>query len=70
MKKTISFTLISVIHDSKLLTTVQSSTYFKRLINELDPVFKVPDVKLIKKMIHQAYNHCSTFEKVFFNTIL
>ena len=45
-----------LIHDSRPLTTVQS-TYFKRLINELDPAFNVPDVKLVKQMIHRAYNY-------------
>jgi hypothetical protein len=45
-----------IVHDSRPLTIVQSA-YFKRLINELDPAFKIPDVKLVKQMIHRAYNH-------------
>jgi len=32
------------------------SIQVKRLINELDPAFKVSNVKLVKQIIHQAYN--------------
>ncbi|GBB86904.1 hypothetical protein RclHR1_13360001 [Rhizophagus clarus] len=26
-------------------------------MNELDPAFHIPDVKLVKRMIHLAHNH-------------
>ncbi|CAG8717067.1 647_t:CDS:2, partial [Dentiscutata erythropus] len=31
---------------------------FRRFINELDPAFIIPDVKLVKQIIHHAYNYC------------
>jgi hypothetical protein len=45
-----------LVHDSRPLKIVQSE-YFRRLIRELDPAFIIPDVKLVKAIIHRAYNH-------------
>ncbi|GBC01802.1 hypothetical protein RclHR1_43340001, partial [Rhizophagus clarus] len=44
------------IADSMLLKLVQSEM-FKKFLHDLDPGFIVPDVKLIKKIIHSAYNY-------------
>ena|SRR5438034_5524001 len=45
-----------LVHDSRPLKIVQSE-YFHRLVRELDPAFNIPDVKLVKAIIHRAYNH-------------
>ncbi|GBB89819.1 hypothetical protein RclHR1_16630004 [Rhizophagus clarus] len=44
------------IADSMPLKLVQSEM-FKKFLHDLDPGFIVPDVKLIKKIIHSAYNY-------------
>ncbi|CAI2188300.1 3819_t:CDS:2, partial [Funneliformis geosporum] len=43
-----------IIEDLQPLYVVQSPS-FRRLINELDPAFVIPDEKGIKKVIHKAY---------------
>ena len=45
-----------LIADSRPLIIVQS-TFFRHFINELNPAFRVPDVKLVKQIIHRAYNY-------------
>jgi hypothetical protein len=45
-----------LICDSRPLNIVQSE-YFHQFINELDSRFNIPDIKLIKQIIHKAYNH-------------
>ena len=53
-----------IIFDVQLLMTTQSK-YFQELIKELDPAFKIPDTKLIKQIIHKAYNHTYPLIKEF-----
>ncbi len=36
---------------------VAKSEMFQKFLHELDPAFLVPDVKLIKQIIHHAYNY-------------
>jgi len=45
-----------LICDSRPLNIVQSE-YFHQFINELDPQFNIPNVKLVKQIIHKAYNY-------------
>ena len=45
-----------LVHDSHPLNIVQSK-YFHQFINELDSQFNIPDVKLVKQIIHKAYNY-------------
>jgi hypothetical protein len=45
-----------IIIDLIPLNVVQSEL-FRKFIYELDPSFVIPDVKLVKKIIHQAYNY-------------
>jgi hypothetical protein len=45
-----------LVGDSRPLNVVQNE-FFHRFINELDPRFKIPDVKLVKQIIHKAYNY-------------
>jgi hypothetical protein len=42
--------------DSRPLNIVQSD-FFHQFINKLDPRFNIPDVKLVKQIIHKAYNY-------------
>ncbi|GES97438.1 zinc finger BED domain-containing protein 1-like [Rhizophagus clarus] len=42
--------------DSRPLSIVQNE-FFHRFVDELDPRFNIPDVKLIKQIIHKAYNY-------------
>jgi len=44
------------IADSIPLKVVQSEKFWK-FVHDLDPAFIVPDVKLVKQIIHRAYNH-------------
>ena len=44
------------IADSIPLRFVQSEM-FRKFLHNLDPGFVVPDVKLVKQIIHRAYNH-------------
>ena len=46
------------------LNIVRSES-FRKLIKELDPAFIVPDVKLIKQIIHKSYNHTFPLIKKF-----
>ena len=36
---------------------ITQSESFRKFIKELDPAFNIPDVKLIKQVIQEAYNH-------------
>ena len=45
-----------IIFDTQPLNITQSKS-FRNFIKELDPAFKIPDVKLIKQTIQEAYNH-------------
>ncbi|CAG8499445.1 15694_t:CDS:2, partial [Racocetra fulgida] len=45
-----------IITDSQPLTVIENPA-FKKFISELDPKFKIPCIKSIKKLIHIAYNH-------------
>jgi hypothetical protein len=45
-----------IICDNIPLNVVHSEAFCK-LIKNLDPAFFIPDVKLIKQIIHKAYNH-------------
>jgi hypothetical protein len=42
--------------DSRPLNIVQSD-FFHQFINKLDLRFKIPDVKMVKQLIHKAYNY-------------
>jgi len=46
---------------------VTQSESFRKLIKELDPAFILPDTKLIKLIIHKAYNHTLSYIKNFLN---
>ena len=46
---------------------VTQSESFRKLIKELDPTFILPDTKLIKLIIHKAYNHTLPYIKNFLN---
>jgi hypothetical protein len=52
-----------LVHDSHPLNIVQSK-YFHQFINELDSQFNIPDVKLVKQIIHKAYNYIVPLLKV------
>ncbi|CAG8830477.1 31184_t:CDS:2, partial [Gigaspora margarita] len=45
-----------IITDFQLLTVLENPA-FKKFINELEPKFKIPCIKSIKKLVHIAYNH-------------
>ena len=45
-----------IIFDSRPLNIVQSESFYK-FIKELDPAFTIPDPRLIKKTIQNAYNN-------------
>lgn len=45
-----------IIFDTQPLNITQSKS-FRNFIKELDPAFKIPDVKLIKQTIQEAYNY-------------
>ena len=51
-----NFLINWIIYDSQPLSVVQSES-FRKLIKELDPAFVVPDVKLVKQIIHKSYNN-------------
>jgi Protein of unknown function (DUF 659) len=55
-----------IISDSRPLNIAQSE-YFRKFIKELDPAFKVPDVKLIKQVIQDSYNHTLPLVQKFVN---
>ncbi len=42
--------------NSRPLSIVEND-HFRQFINELDPRFKIPSVKLIKQIIYKAYNY-------------
>ena len=46
---------------------VTQSESFRKLIKELDPAFILPDTKLIKLIIHKAYNYTLPYIKNFLN---
>jgi hypothetical protein len=46
---------------------IVNSEFFRKFIKELDPAFIVPDVKLIKQIIHQSYNNMLPLVKEFLN---
>ena len=45
-----------ILFDSQPLTVVKSEA-FRKFLKELDPAFILPDVKLVKQIIHKAYNY-------------
>ena len=45
-----------IIFDTQPLNITQSE-FFQKFIKELDPAFDIPNVKLIKQTIQNAYNH-------------
>lgn len=45
-----------IIFDTQPLNITQSES-FRKFIKELDPAFNIPDVKLIKQTIQEAYNY-------------
>lgn len=45
-----------IIFDTQPLNITQSES-FQKFIKELDPAFNIPDVKLIKQTIQEAYNN-------------
>ena len=45
-----------IIFDSRPLNIVQSESFHK-FIKELDPAFTIPDTRLIKQTIQNAYNN-------------
>ncbi|CAG8739176.1 17314_t:CDS:2, partial [Gigaspora margarita] len=50
-----------IIIDSQPLTVLQNLA-FRKFVTELDPKFKIPCAKYIKKLVHIAYNH--TFKSI------
>jgi hypothetical protein len=46
---------------------ITQSESFRKLIKELDPAFILPDTKLIKLIIHKAYNYTLPYIKNFLN---
>ncbi|CAB5369718.1 unnamed protein product [Rhizophagus irregularis] len=55
-----------IISDMQPLIVVQSES-FRKLIKELDPGFTIPDIKLIKQIIHKAYNTTLPLIREFLN---
>ncbi|CAB5374823.1 unnamed protein product [Rhizophagus irregularis] len=55
-----------IISDMQPLIVVQSESFHK-LIKELDPGFTIPDIKLIKQIIHKAYNTTLPLIREFLN---
>lgn len=49
--------LVDWLIDNLILLKVVQSEKFRKLLQDLDPVFIMPDVKLVKQIIHRAYNH-------------
>ncbi|PKY59844.1 hypothetical protein RhiirA4_482950 [Rhizophagus irregularis] len=53
--------MIILTHQTEV-TPHRNSQSFRKFIKELDPAFIIPDVKLVKQIIHRSYN--STFPLV------
>lgn len=49
--------LVNWLIDDLIPLKVVQSEKFRKLLQDLDPAFIVPDVKLVKQIIHRAYNH-------------
>jgi zinc finger BED domain-containing protein 1 (E3 SUMO-protein ligase ZBED1) len=49
-----------IIFNNLPLIIIQSDS-FHQFINALDPAFTIPDVKLVKQLIHKAYSHTLPF---------
>ncbi len=62
-----NFLINWIIYDSQPLSVVQSES-FKKLIKELDPAFVMPDVKLVKQIIHKSYNNTLSLVQEFLNS--
>lgn len=50
-----------ILNTSQPLRVVEN-IYFHKIIQQLDPVFDIPDSKSVKAIIHHAYNH--TFKAI------
>lgn len=55
-----------IIFDIQPLNVVKSESFCK-LIKELDPAFVIPSVKLVKQIIHKAYNNTLPLIQQFLN---
>jgi hypothetical protein len=49
--------LVNWLIDDLIPLKIVQSEKFRKLLQDLDPAFIVPDVKLVKQIIHRAYNH-------------